>query len=201
MSTTVSFISSNPSQMPDNTAAAMAAVNANDNFEWLNVAAYGDHGTWLNTAGGVPATSDGGLNAVLANPGPGHHYVFQQGRPQDGWAGNFTIGDSILCTERSTGKLSINLESPISAFGTQIQPKSYIGNFNATIKLYCDDTVSNSQSFKNSFLGISSSAGDGKALVIGASASRKNIMRIEFAVYDLNWKAITLGINKLLIRV
>jgi hypothetical protein len=197
----ITFISSTPGHTPDNLGQAIAEIQANDQMDWINmVDYYGDHGKWDVALAGVQATTANGMDLLLTSPGPGHHYVFQQGGPRSTWQGNFANGDAILCTDHSTSKLAINFGDHVSGFGMQIQPKSLVGEFNATLKVYWDATDTTVEPSKKDFLGLSNTKGDNSALFIGAESNRRNIFRIEMATYDRDWNACSLGINKLLIN-
>jgi hypothetical protein len=197
----IAFISSLPGGASGSVDLARQEIAQDDVMDWSRMAPVGDHGVWDEDVAGVKVTTLNNNVLVLSSPGPGHHCVRQQGGPLSTWQGNFSDREAILCTDHSTSKLAVNFRKEyVRAVGTQIAPKGIIGEYHVTLKVYWSSSASSLEPMKTDFLGIATTDGDGSALFVGAKSTAKNISRIELAVYNRDWKAVVLGINRLLIH-
>lgn len=118
----------------------------------------------------LPVPGIPGLNVTVSQDGNSNFERRDQGT---GWAGNFAPGEELLWTNGFNGPMSLDFDSPIQGFGSQIQ-RNQFGAFTANISAFNGMTLLGSFDLN----GVSTSAGDDSAIFLGILSDSGDITRI-----------------------
>lgn len=171
-------------------ALTRADLAANDLIDWGDL---GPNGTLVGNP--FATTSSGGLGAAVSKDSSEDFQVLVQG---DGWAGNFSPGDSVLWTNSypsvSFNAITLVFDDPVMGAGANIQQVNALAFFTGVIEAY-DST--NTLLALVSAIGTSNANGDGSALFLGLKGTEANIKRIRFYLTAAPFNYIgSYGINQ-----
>jgi len=136
-------------------------------------------GSFTTVVDPVTVTTNLGLTAMVSMPGGAN---MERRDQNNGWGGNFAGGDKLLWTLNSSGPITIDFATGLSAIGAQIQA-NFFGAFDGLITAY-DSSNNILESY--SVQGNSNSNGDNSAIFIGIQRSAGDIDHVEFAIANGN---------------
>jgi hypothetical protein len=150
-----------------------ASLGGNDFVDW---AVLGPSYTVVTSPFSI-ASNSGREMCTVSNPTDD----FERLEQDNGWWGNFALGDAVLWTHFTVGPMIIEFDHPVIAAGAQIQG-AFPGTFTAKLEVY---DVSNTLIASFTLPGNSTSASDNSAIFLGVLDTGPTIKRIVYSVDNL----------------
>ena len=171
-----------PSEASVILVTSRAALAGDDFIDWGQLGAA--HDLVPNPSAIV---SNGGITGSVGRENTGDLQRRNENPPNSGgWNGNFAAGDRLIWTNNTAGAMLIDLDSPVSGLGAQIQMDRLLGLFDATIEVY---DVLNNLLATFTIQGDSNNNKDNSAVFLGVRADSKIIDHIVLYTNDARTSA------------